>query len=57
MTPTQQKQVAECREKIARGHTVQQLRDHPYGEAAIQIAFGRDPENMDPYGPQNHEVR
>lgn len=57
MTPDQAKQVRECRNLIAIGETIEGLRRQGYAEAAIQIAHGRDPENVDPYGPQNHPMR
>ena len=51
MTPAQRQQIAECKEYIRQGFGAAFLRNQGYAEAAIQIAFGRDPENLDPYGP------
>ena len=50
------RQVAKCKAAIARGATLPELRDK-YAARCIQISYGRDPENLDPYGAQNHEVQ
>jgi len=49
------RQVAKCKRDIARNVPLAKLRDK-YGERCIQISYGGDPENLDPYGAQNHEV-
>jgi len=56
MTGSQSKQIAECKHLIAQGETIPGLRNAGYAERAIMIAYGRDPENMDPYGAQNHPI-
>ena len=50
------RQVGKCKRAIARGATLPELRDK-FGERCIQISYGRDVENLDPYGAQNHEVQ
>lgn len=54
MDEVQRKQVSECRRLLELGHSAEWLRSLGYAEAAIQVAAGRDPENLDPYGAQNH---
>ena len=56
ISPDQAKQIKDCRYLIAQGETPDGLRKAGYAERAIQIAGGRDPENVDPYGPGNGPV-
>lgn len=57
MTPEQRDQIAECKQLRNEGGTPQDCLDKGYAYACVAIAFGRDPENLSPYGPQNHEVK
>jgi len=50
------RQVARCKHAIARNVPLAKLRED-YAARCIQISYGRDAENLDPYGAQNHEVQ
>lgn len=56
MTREQHQQIEEVKRLIKRGFGITTIRAMGYAEAAIQIAHGRDLENIDPMGPQNHPI-
>ena len=57
MTPEQRDQISECKQIRNEGGTFQACLDMGYAYACVAIAFGRDPENLSPYGANNHEVK
>ncbi|WP_422028137.1 hypothetical protein [Roseovarius sp.] len=57
MTPDQRDQIAECKQLRNEGGTFQARLDMGYAYACVAIAFGRDPENLCPYGANNPPVK
>lgn len=49
--------VARCIEQINKGHPDASLRIMGFADGCIREARQRDPENLDPYGPQNHPLK
>lgn len=56
MTPEQRQQIAKAKAEIAKGATYKDLIEAGFAHAAANIAFGRDPENLCPYGANNGPV-
>lgn len=55
MTDSKANQISACKAAIHRGDTLEQLR-MKFPARAIQIAYGKDPENIDPMGTNNGPV-
>lgn len=53
MTPDQRDQIAECKQLRNEGATWRDCLNKGYAYACVAIAYGRDPENLCPYGAQN----
>jgi len=56
-TQDERDQIEDCKQLRNEGATWKYCLSQGYAYACVAIAFGRDPENMTPYGAQNGAVK